>query len=93
VDGPAPSPYGEARGVTAMPLSLNAAQLEVLIVIAGLLIFAALFLAIFFSAIIGVVTARMLYVGGHWCVKKIQQSQSAGNTRTVNVVGRLVPHH
>jgi xanthine/uracil/vitamin C permease (AzgA family) len=76
-----------------VPLSLNVAQLEVLVVIAGLLFFAFLFLAIFFSAIIGAVTARVLYVGGHWCVKKIQQSHSACNTRTVNVVGRLVPHH
>src|ERR1700740_2607364 len=87
-DGPTISPTSstrsEARGVkTMVPLSFNVAQLEVLVVIAGLLFFAFLFLAIFFSAIIGVVTARMLYVGGHWCVKKIQQSHSACNTRTV----------
>lgn len=94
VVSPTSSPHSKARGVkTMVPLSLNVAQLEVLFVIASLLFFAFLFLAIFFSAIIGGVMARMLYVGGRWCVKKIQQSQSARSTRTVNVVGRLVPHH
>ena len=75
-----------------VPPSLNPAELGVLFVIGGLVIFAFLFLAILFSGIIGAVTARMLYVGCHWCAKKIQQSQSR-NTRTVNVAGRLVPHH
>lgn len=76
-----------------VPLSLNTAQVEVLVVIAGLLIFAFLFLAIFFSAIIGALAARVLYLGGQWSLKKIQQSYSAGHMRTVNVVGRFAPHH
>jgi len=69
------------------------AELQFLIGIVGVVIFVGLFLALLFSAIIGVGIARLLYVGGRWCVEKIHQSYSLGNTHTKNCIGRIVPHH
>jgi UPF0716 family protein affecting phage T7 exclusion len=75
------------------PSSLNSPELELLIYIIGVLIFAASFLALLFSAILGMGLLRLLYVGGRWCVRKIHQSYSLGGTRTMNAAGRIVLRH
>ena len=75
------------------PPSMNTPELELLIGIIGGLIFVASFLALLISAIFGVGLARLLYVGGCWCVRKIHQSYSLVGTRPMNAIGRIVPHH
>jgi hypothetical protein len=75
------------------PSSLNTPELELLIGIIEALIFVALFRALLSSAILGLGLARLLYVGGRWCVRKIHQSYSLGGTRTMNPIGRIVQHH
>jgi hypothetical protein len=54
-----------------MAPSFSSIELEVLAVTGALLILAAAFFAIFFSAIIGAVLARLLYVGGRSCMKTV----------------------
>ena len=66
------------------PPSLNTPELELLIGIIEALIFVASFLALLFSAILGLGLARLLYVGGRWCVKKIHRSYSLNGTRTTS---------
>lgn len=68
------------------------AGLQFLIGIAGVVIFVGLFLALLFSAIIGVGIARLLYIGGRWCMEKIHQSHTVAGARTMHAVGRMVPH-
>jgi hypothetical protein len=75
------------------PPSINTPELELLIGIVGVLIFVASFLALLFSAIFGLGLARLLYVGGRWCVRKIHQTYSLGDTRPMTAIGRIVPHH
>jgi hypothetical protein len=75
------------------PPSINTPELELLIGIVGVLIFVASFLALLFSAIFGLGLARLLYVGGRWCVRKIHQTYSLGGTRPMTAIGRIVPHH
>jgi hypothetical protein len=70
------------------------AELQLLISIAGMVIFVGLFLALLFSAIAVVGMARLLYLGGRWCMGKIHHhSWSVVGGRTMNAVGRIVPHH
>jgi len=76
----------------ALP-SLNTPELELLIGIIEALIFVASFLALLFSAILALGLARLLYVGGRSCVKKIHQSYSLGGTRTIDAIGQIVLHH
>jgi hypothetical protein len=78
--------------MTAMtlPLSLNPIEFELLIGIAFVLILVALFLVLLLSAIIGAGIARLLYLVGSCCVRKLRHSWSEGGARTVNVVGRIV---
>jgi hypothetical protein len=62
----------EAFGATAMTLpSFSSIELEALMVIATLLILAATIVVILFSAIVGAGLARLLYLGGRFCVKTI----------------------
>ena len=70
-----------------VPPPLNAFELELLICVIGVVIFVGSFLAILVSAIFGVGLARLLYVGGRWCVGKIYHVHQ--------VVGALpiVPRH
>jgi hypothetical protein len=75
-----------------MAPSFNVAELEVLIGIAGVSIFVALFLALLFCTIIGLGIVQALYIGGRYCVREIQESYSLG-TRTMKGIGRIVPHH
>ena len=69
------------------------AELQLLISVAGMVIFVALFLGILFSAIVGVGVVRLLYVGGRWCTDKIHQSHAVDGARMMHAVGRMVPHH
>jgi hypothetical protein len=76
------------------PPSSNPLELELLIGVAGVLIFVASFLALLCSAVFGLGLAELLYVGGHWCVRKIQSYlNSLSGTRTIHAIGRIVPHH
>ena len=77
------------------PTSWNPLEFELLIGVAGLLIFVASFLALLCSAIFGLGLAELLYVGGHWCVRKIQSHSlnSLSGTRTIHAIVRIVPHH
>lgn len=65
-------PASEAFGVTAMTLpSLSPIEFQVLVTVATLVIFAAAFVVILFSAIVGAGLARLLYLGARSCVKTI----------------------
>jgi hypothetical protein len=68
------------------PLPLNPVELEFLVGIAILLIIVASFLLLFFSAIIGAGVARLLYVGGTFCARKIRRSWPVDAARPVNVM-------
>jgi hypothetical protein len=57
-----------------IPVSLSAAEFALLMGLAIVLILVAAFVALFLSAIIGAGIARLLYVGGNWCVKRVRQS-------------------
>jgi len=67
--------------------SFSSIELQLLICVIGVVIFVGSFLAIMLSAIFGLGLARLLYVGGRWCVGKIHHPHA--------VVGALpiVPHH
>jgi hypothetical protein len=68
------------------------AELQFLIGVGGVVIFVGLFLAILFAALVGVGIARLLYIGGRWCMEKIHQSHTVADARTMHTVGRMVPH-
>jgi len=70
----------------ALP-SFSTVELQLLICVIGVVIFVGSFLALLVTAIFGLGLARLLYVGGRWCVGKIHHSHP--------VVGALpiVPHH
>jgi hypothetical protein len=72
---------------------MSTPELQLLISIAGVVIFVGLFLALLFSAIVGLGMARLLYVGGRWCIEKIHQSHTVGNARAIHATGRMVLHH
>jgi hypothetical protein len=75
-------------GETQMvPPSFNAFELELLICVIGVVIFVGSFLAILVSAIFGVGLARLLYVGGRWCVGKVHHVHQVGGALPI------VPHH
>ena len=57
----------------ALP-SFSSIELQLLICVVGVVIFVGSFLALLVSAIFGVGLARLLYVGGRWCVGKIHHS-------------------
>ena len=70
-----------------MPLpSLSPIELQLLISILAVLIFVGSFLVLLFSGIFGLGLARLLYVGGCWCVRKIHHSRPV-------VSLPVVPHH
>lgn len=70
----------------ALP-SFSTIELQLLVCVIGVVVFLGSFLAIMVSAIFGLGLARLLYVGGCWCVRRIHHSRP--------VVGALpvVPHH
>lgn len=72
-------------------LPLNPVELAFLLGIAIVLIIVASFLLLLFSAIIGAAVARLLYVGGSFCARKIRRSWPAGAARPMNVVVRIAP--
>ena len=69
--------YDSASGVRSFDLR-----------VVGVLISVGSFLALFFSAIFGLGLARLVYVGGRWCVGRIHHHSQS-------VVGALpvVPHY
>jgi hypothetical protein len=79
-----------------LPPSSNPLELELLIGVAGVLIFVASFLALLCSAVFGLGLAQLLYFGGQWCVTKFHQSYSLNSlsgTRTIHAIARIAPHH
>ena len=70
----------------ALP-SFSTIELQLLISLVGALIFVGSFLALLFSAIFGLGLARLLYVGGGWCLGKIHHSQPVVRALPI------VPHH
>ena len=70
----------------ALP-SFSSIELQLLICVVGVVIFVGSFLALLVSAIFGVGLARLLYVGGRWCVGKIHHVHQVGGALPI------VPHH
>jgi hypothetical protein len=70
----------------ALP-SLSPIELQVLISIVAALIFIGSFLALLVSVIFGLGLARLLYVGGRWCVGKVHHVHQVGGALPI------VPHH
>jgi hypothetical protein len=76
-----------------VPPSPDTLKLELLMYIVAVLICVGSFLALLFSAIFGVGLARLLYVGGCWCARKIHHAYSLDGTGMMNAFGRIVPRH
>ena len=70
----------------ALP-SLSTTELQLLICVIGVVVFVGSFLAILVSAIFGLGLARLLYVGGRWCVGRIHQVHHVSGALPI------VPHH
>jgi hypothetical protein len=83
---------GLRRNAMAPP-SHDTLKVELLMYVVVVLIFVGSFLALLFSAIFGVGLARLLYVSGCWCAKKIHHAYSLDGTGTMNAFGRIMPHH
>jgi hypothetical protein len=75
------------------PPSLSSFELGVLIYGTAVLIFFGSFLVLLFSVVFGVGLARLLYVSGCWCAKKIHHAYPLDGTGTMNAFGRIVPRH
>ena len=73
--------------------SLNPTELQLLFGVIAVLIFLGSFLALLFSLIFGLGLARLLYLSGRWCVRKLHASYSQGGVRTIHAVAPIVPHH
>ena len=72
--------------MTALPFPINPIELELLVGVAIVLIIVASFLLLFFSAIIGAGVARLLYIGGSFCARKIRSSWPVDAARPVTVM-------
>ena len=68
-------------------------KLELLMYLVAVLIFVGSFLAFVVSAIFGVGLARLLYVSGCWCARKIHHAYTLDGVGTMNAFGRIVPRH
>ena len=75
------------------PPSPDSLKVELLMYVVAVLIFVGSFLALLFSAIFGVGIARLLYVSGCWCARKIHHAYSLDGTGTMSAFGRIVPRH
>lgn len=72
------------------------AESELLIGIVAALIFVAAFLAIFFSAMIALGAARLLYLGGTWFVRNVGRRSLLGRlprARTEGLIRRAALHY
>ncbi len=69
----------------ALP-SFSTVELQLLIWVVGAVILVGSFLAILVSAIFGVGIARLLYVGGRWCMGKVHHVHAVGGALPI------VPH-
>jgi hypothetical protein len=67
-------------------------ELELLMYVSAVLIVVGSFLTLLFSVVFAAGLARLLYVSGYWCVRKIQHSYSLDGTG-MNAFGRIVPRH
>ena len=68
-------------------------ELGLLMYVIAVFIFVGSFLAFVVSAVFGVGLARLIYVSGCWCVRKIHHAYSLDGTGTMNAFGRIVPRH
>jgi len=59
----------------------------------AVLIFVGSFLALVVSAIFAAGLARLLYVSGCWCARKIHHAYSLDGTGMMNAFGRIMPRH
>jgi hypothetical protein len=75
------------------PPSFNTVELELLMYVSAVLIFVGSFLTLLFSVVFGVGLARLLYVSGCWCARKIHHAYSLDGTGAMNAFGRIVPRH
>ena len=72
---------------------MSPAELQLLVGMAGVVLFVGLFLAILFLAVVGFGIARLLYIGGRWCTERIRRLHTMNGTSTMHAVVRMVPHH
>ena len=75
------------------PPSPNTLELELLMYVIAVLICVGSFLAFVVSAIFGVGLARLLYVSGCWCARKIHPAYTLDGPGTMNAFGRIVPRN
>jgi hypothetical protein len=75
------------------PPSLSSFELGVLIYGTAVLIFFGSFLVLLFSVIFGLGLARLLYVSGCWCARKINHAYSLDATGMMHAFGRIMPRH
>ena len=75
------------------PPSLSSFELGVLIYGTAVLIFFGSFLVLLFFVVFGLGLARLLYVSGCWCARKIHHAYSLDGTGTMHAFGRIVPRH
>jgi len=75
------------------PPSFNTVELELLMYVSAVLIVVGSFLTLLFSVVFAAGLARLLYVSGRWCAKKIHHAYSLDGTGTMNAFGRIMPHH
>jgi len=75
------------------PPSPNTLELELLMYVVAVLICVGSFLVFVVTAIFGVGLARLLYVSGCWCARKIHHAYTLDGPGTMNAFGRIVPRH
>ena len=75
------------------PPSPETLKLELLMYVSAVLIVVGSFLTLLFSVVFAAGLARLLYVSGYWCVRKIHHAYSLDGTGTMHAFGRIVPRH
>jgi hypothetical protein len=75
------------------PPSPNTLELELLMYVVAVLICVGSFLVFVVTAIFGAGLARLLYVSGCWCARKIHHAYTLDGMGTMNAFGRIVPRH
>jgi hypothetical protein len=63
------------------PPSFNTVELELLMYVSAVLIVVGSFLTLLFSVVFAAGLARLLYVSGYWCVRKIHHTHSTARER------------
>jgi hypothetical protein len=75
------------------PPSFNTVELELLMYVSAVLIVVGSFLTLLFSVVFAAGLARLLYVSGYWCVRKIHHAYPLDGTGTMHAFGRIMPRH